>query len=160
MAVLAVALTVTACSGSRAGGALVLDGRPRPPDEEGVIQEVSRTRLVLDGGRAYRITPSLQAFSTQTLQAVPILGREGQFVHVGTKGATAVWIATVADVFPGDPPVAYYTGTLDDVQGDRVAFRDGTVLRLGPGVRPPPGAGFVQVEIDPVAHVVRRLSSP
>lgn len=141
-------------------GRLVLDGRPRVPDQEGVVVEVSRERITLDGGRTYRVSPKLQSFATQTMQAVPLLGRKGQFVHVGLDGDTMVWFATVADSFPGEPPTAYYTGVLKKVSDGRAYFRDGTVLRLGEGVEPPVPNGFLQVEIDPKAHVVRRMARP
>lgn len=141
-------------------GAVVLDGRPRLPDEEGIVEEVSRDRITLDGGRTYRVSPKLQSFATQTMQAVPLLGREGQFVHVGLDGDTMVWFATIAEPFPGEPPTAYYTGVLEKIQGGRAYFRDGTVLSMADAVTSPVAKGFVQVEIDPVAREVRKLALP
>ena len=146
--------------GGGGDGRLVLDGRPRVPDEEGIVTAVSRTEITLDGERTFKVSPKLQSFATQTMQAVPLLGREGQFVHIGVEGETMVWFATVAEPFPGEPPTAYYTGILEKVDAGRAYFRDGTVLRLADGVDPPVDEGFVQVEIDPSASVVRKLTLP
>ena len=152
---------LSACSkDGGADGGVVLDGRPRFPDQEGIVEAVSRTSLTLDGGRTYRVSPELQSFATQTMEAVPLLGREGQFVHVGLEDGTVVWFATIAEPFAGDPPTAYYTGHLVRIDDGRAIFRDGTVLRLGADVSSPAPSGFVQVEIDPVGRVVRGIALP
>jgi hypothetical protein len=138
---------------------VVLDGRPRVPDDEGVVVSVSRARLVLDDGRSYRIGPDLQSFSSQTMQAVPILQRKGQYVHVGADGHRARWVAAVGDVVRGDPDVVYFTGRVRSVEDRRLIFRDGTVLRLAPGVESP-SPGFVIATIDPRRHLVTTVSLP
>lgn len=159
--VIGLSLLAAGCSrDSGDDGRLVLDGRPRVPDEEGIVVSVTREEITLDGGRTFKVSPKLQSFATQTMEAVPLLGREGQFVHIGVEDDTMVWFATVADPFPGEPPTAYYTGILEKVEGQRAYFRDGTVLRLADGVEAPVQEGFLQVEIDPSAHLVRKLSLP
>ncbi|MDQ1374676.1 MAG: hypothetical protein QOJ09_2014 [Actinomycetota bacterium] len=155
-ALVAVALLAGACHHARADR-VVLDGRPRYPDVEGVVQSVSVKRIVLDGGRSYAVSPNLQSFSTYTLETTPLLGRLHQYVQVGLQGHTAVWVAGVGAVVrsPSAPPAAYYLGHLVRVQGRRAVFRDGTVLRLGTGVTASPGQ--VRVEIDPDRHVARAI---
>lgn len=150
----------SAASAEAPSSTVPLDGTPRLPDAEGIVIEMTRSELTLDGGRTYPVSRRLQSFSTQTGQLVPALGREGQYVHVGIEGGTVVWFAPIAEVFEGEVPVAYYTGQLDRIVDGRARFRDGTVLRLADGVAASPGPGIVQVEIDPVARVVRRVSRP
>src|SRR5688500_15904782 len=58
---------------------LVLDGRPRLPDAEGVVEKISFEQITLDGGRSYEVRKDLQSFSTYTLEAVPMLHRLGQY---------------------------------------------------------------------------------
>lgn len=157
---LVVLVAAGACSRKGPSDTLVLDGRPRLPDAEGVVVHVSRERIVLDGGRAYSVSPALRSFSTQTMATVPVLGRENQFVHLGLRGDTMVWIAIVGAVLPGDPPVIYYTGSLREVKGGRAYFADGTVLGLAPGVAAPVKSGFLQVSIDPKSHLVSALKLP
>ena len=146
------------CGGGGEEAAVVLDGSPRHADDEGVVTAVSRERLTLDGQRTYRVSRELQAFSTRTLEAVPLLGRSGQYVLVGVDGETVEWLASVGGVLrvPGRPAVAYYTGVLERVVGRRAEFADGTVLQMGPGIDVPE-AGQVRAEIDVEAHEVRRL---
>ena len=47
---LAGALTLAGCARSDSHR-LVLDGRPRPPDAEGVVEKISFDSVTLDGGR-------------------------------------------------------------------------------------------------------------
>lgn len=157
-AVLAV-LLLPACGGDGDDQRVVLDGRPRHPDDQGVVTAVSFERIELAGERTYEITRDLQSFSTQTMQALPILHRKGQFVHVGLDGKRAVWIAAVGSVL-GDPPAVYYAGKLERVVDGELIFEDGTVLGLGKGVRPPVPSGFVQVDIDPDSGTARSVSQP
>lgn len=138
---------------------LVLDGRPRVPDAEGIVVAVSRTRLELDGGRKFELDSNLQSFSTQTMAAVPILQRKGQYVHVGADGKRARWVAAVGDVVRGPPDVVYFTGRLIARTEKRLTFADGTVLRLAPGVEGP-AKGFVIATIDPQRHLVTAVSTP
>ena len=147
----------SACSAS-SSHRVVLDGRARYPDAEGVVVSVTPQQLTLDGGRTYRVSSVVQSFSSETLATVPLLQRSGQYVQVGLDGRTAVWVAAVGAVFTSSPPLVYYQGVLVRIDAKRRAvFRDGTVLQLKPGV---PGAapGFARAEIDPAAHLVVRLA--
>lgn len=141
---------------------VVLDGRPRIPDVEGVVEQVSFEKITLDGGRSYGVRKDLQSFSTYDLAAVPMLQRSGQYVHLGLDGKKVAWMAMIGEVIegPGAAPVVYYNGVLLRLEGDRAIFRDGTVLQLADGVTSPVGAGFVRAELDPSLHRVRALVLP
>ena len=140
---------------------LVLDGRPRPPDVEGVVEKISFERVTLDGGRTFEVRKDLQSFSTYDLAAVPMLQRLGQYVHLGLDGKKVAWMAMIGEVVRGSgAPVVYYNGVLVRLDGDRVIFRDGTVLQLADGVTSPVEAGFVRAELDPALHRVRALVVP
>jgi hypothetical protein len=156
---LALALALAACSGD-ADPALVLDGRVRVPDAEGVVDAVSHAQLTLDG-RRYRVSSKLQAFSTYTLEATPIAGRRDQYVQVGLDGDTVVWLAAFGAVVrpPGGSDAVYYTGVFQRMDDGRAVFRDGSSVRLGRGVPVPERGTRVQLEIDPVRHEARRLTA-
>jgi hypothetical protein len=138
----------------------VLDGSPRYPDREGVITDVSLTELVLNGRDHFTVDPKLQCFSTYTLESVPLLGRKNQYVQLGVKGTRVTWVASFAAVvhLPAQSPVVFYTGRLVRVDDQRRAiFRDGSVLRLAPGVAVPKVASVLRAEIDPASQRVRAL---
>lgn len=159
----AAALVAVALAGAcqRGGdGRVPLDGSPRVPDAEGIVTEVTREQLVLDGDRTYGIGDELQSFSSQTMKAVPVLQRKGQYVHIGADGDRIVWIAAVGSVVPGDPPLVYYTGELESISDGRATFVEGTVLRLRRGVKAPVDTGFVIAEIDPALRQVVALRLP
>ena len=141
---------------------LVLDGSPRHPDAEGVVEQISFDRITLDGGRSYDVAKDLQSFSTYDLAAVPMLHRLGQYVHVGLNGNEVEWMAGIGVVVrnPGVPPVVYYNGVLVRLDDDRAIFRDGTVLRLADGVTSPVERGLVRAELDPSLHRVRAIVLP
>ena len=146
---------------SRHDDRLVLDGRPRIPDEEGVVEQISFDRVTLDGGRSFAIQKDLQSFSTYDLAAVPMLHRLGQYVQLGLNGKKVAWMAGIGVVVRGTaPPVVYYNGVLVRLEGDRATFRDGTVLQLADGVTSPVGSGQVRAELDPSLHRVRVLVQP
>ena len=161
-AVLAAMALLTACSRGDASSDLVLDGRPRPPDAEGVVEKISFEEITLDGGRTYEVSKELQSFSTYDLAAVPMLHRLGQYVHLGLDGKQVVWMAGIGVVVrtSGAPPVVYYNGHLLRREGRRANFRDGTVLQLAEGVTAPVETGLVRAEIDPAHHEVRALVLP
>jgi hypothetical protein len=140
---------------------LVLDGRPRIPDVEGVVEQISFERVTLDGNRTFAVEKDLQSFSTYDLAAVPMLHRLGQYVQLGLNGKKVEWMAGIGVVVRGTaPPVVYYNGVLLRVEDDRAIFRDGTVLRLADGVTTRVGTGLVRVEIDPALHRVRSVVLP
>ena len=140
---------------------LVLDGRPRFPDVEGVVEQISFERITLDGGRSYGVRKDLQSFSTYDLAAVPMLHRLGQYVQLGLDGKKVAWMAMVGEVVRGPAaPVVYYNGVLVRLEGDRAIFRDGTVLQLADGVTSPVDQGFVRAELDPALHRARALVLP
>ncbi len=141
---------------------LVLDGRPRFPDAEGVVEDISFERITLDGGRSYGVSKELQSFSTYDLAAVPMLHRRGQYVQLGLDGKKVAWMAGIGVVVrtPAAPPVVYYNGVLVRLDADRAIFRDGTVLQLADGVTSPVDHGFVRAELDPALHRVLALVLP
>lgn len=133
---------------------LTLDGRPRVPDVEGVVAEVSFTELTMESGDTYEIRRGLRCFSTYTLEPLPLLEREGQYVQLGLDGSRVEWLASIGGVVGTDDPAVYYTGHLVEVEGGRAVFRDGTTFALADGVSAPE-PGFVQVSIDPAEGVLR-----
>ena len=154
------ALLFTGCARSDSPR-LVLDGRPRVPDVEGVVEQISFEKVTLDGGRSYGVRKDLQSFSTYDLAAVPMLGRLGQYVQVGLDGKKVAWMAMIGEVVRGTgAPVVYYNGVLVRLNGDRAVFRDGTVLQLADGVTSPVETGFLRAELDPALHRVRSLVLP
>jgi hypothetical protein len=158
--VVVAALVLVAC---QRGGShrLVLDGRPRLPDAEGIVEQISFERITLDGGRSYQVRKDLQSFSTYDLAAVPMLHRLGQYVQLGLNGKKVAWLAGIGVVVRGGaPPVVYYNGVLLRREGARAIFRDGTVLELAPGVTSPVDHGLVRAELDPSLHTVRALVLP
>jgi hypothetical protein len=156
----AAAVLLSGCA-KREADRLVLDGRPRIPDVEGVVEQISFERVILDGGRSFAIRKDLQSFSTYDLAAVPLLHRLGQYVQLGLNGKKVAWMAGIGVVVRGAaPPVVYYNGVLVRLDGDRAIFRDGTVLRLADGVTSPVARGLVRAELDPGLHKVRALVLP
>ena len=156
--ILAFLALLTACGGGTQQ--LVLDGRPRMPDAEGVVEKISATRITLDGGRSYGVRGDLQSFSTYDLAPVPMLHRLGQYVQLGLDGDNVAWMAGVGLVVRASPapPVVFYNGRLVRIDsGRRAIFRDGTVLLLAPGVRSTVDEGLVRAEIDPSRHRVSSL---
>lgn len=152
-----VALLPAACTQDRQD-AVKLDGSPRIPDVEGVVRRVDLQSLELTDGRRFTFDRTLQSVSTYTLEPLPILGSEGQFVQMGVDGKKVRWIASVASVVRGSPPSVFYTGRLLRVEDERLIFQDGTTFRMGD--RPPDRfiGSFVVVEIDPDEARVRKLS--
>ena len=150
------------CRSGDAGPALVLDGRPRHPDDEGVVTAVSRRSITLDGSRRYRLSERLQAFSTSTLEAVPVLARHRHYVQVGIEDTEVQWLAAFSVVVraPGAPATVYYVGTVARLEtGRKLVFADGSVLALATGVAVPPAGTTARAEIDPEHHWVRALTA-
>lgn len=158
---LAVLFALGACAGGdgqTAAGPIPLDGTPRHPDVEGVVEAIADdfSTITLDGDRVYELSPALQSFSTIDASIQPVRRRLGQYVLAGLDGDRMVWIAGVSAVVEaGDAPrVAYYTGNLVEVVDDRAIFEDGTVLTVDDGISAPDDATAVIVTIDAERHVV------
>jgi hypothetical protein len=144
-----VALTASACGGDDEPS-IALDGSPRVPDDQGVVTEVSDEEIVLDGKRKFDVSDDLKAFSTYTLEAIPLAQRQGQYVQVGLDGDTVEWLALIGE--PLEDRV-YYTGEIEEIDGDQLVFADGTVLTLDSGVEAPE-SGRVRAVINPQKRVV------
>lgn len=148
----AFALGFSACGGGDDGGpAIALDGSPRIPDAEGVVTEVSEDEIVLDGKRTFDVADDLVAFSTYTLEAIPLAQREGQYVQLGLDGETVEWLALIGEPLEGR---VYYTGEVEETDGEQIIFADGTVLVLDSGAKPPAAGERVRAVIDPNKRVV------
>ena len=163
LAILGVAALVLlgACGGGDDdGGRVVLDGRPRIPDAQGVVSDVSRESIALENGKRWKLVDEPQSFSTYTLATVNLLQRKGQYVQLGLDGDRVAWVAAIGAVAELDPPVVFYNGQLERIDGRDAVFKDGTVLRLAPDVRSPVVKGAVRAEIDPARGVVRRIAIP
>ncbi len=161
LALLPLLSNLASCSRGDASPELVLDGRPRLPDAEGVVEQISFEEITLDGGRTYDVSRQLQSFSTYDLAATPMLHRLGQYVHLGLDGGTVEWMAGIGVVVRGPgAPVVYYNGFFLRRDGGRAIFRDGTALRLADGVTVPNGQGLLRAELDPARHEVRALVRP
>jgi hypothetical protein len=148
-AVASIAVLVGGCGGHSS---------ERRPDVEGVVTAVDVHQVTVDG-TSYPVSPRLRSFAAGTGQTVPLLWRAGQYVQVGLKRHTAVWIEGIGAVVrvEGHPPAVYFTQVLRRVSGGKAVFADGTILRLG-STRPPAHLPVrVQVEIDPAAHAIRRF---
>jgi hypothetical protein len=164
----ALAAVVVACTlllGGCAGGgashhakAVVLDGRPRYPDDEGLLKAVNTKELRIDG-RRYQVSQNIQAFSSSTTETVSLLSRLGQYAQVGVNGKKVVWIAmySAAAELPGRPKLAFHVGTLVRVDKGRGIFKDGSVLKLGSSQAPANLPASVRAEIDVARHRVDKL---
>lgn len=137
----------------------MLDGRPRYPDVEGVATAITTRRITIDHRHSYEVSRDFLSFSTYTLKLEPMLGRVGQYVQLGLSGDRVVWMAGVGAVVQTARPEVIYTGTFLRQQGDRLVFRDGTVLRVAPSLVPPPSGTFVEVAIDAATHRVVRVTA-
>ncbi|MBA3655409.1 MAG: hypothetical protein H0W70_14595 [Actinobacteria bacterium] len=140
---------------------LVLDGRPRYADDQGVVTTLDSQHIVLDGKRSHRLTDKVRVFATATMEPVPLSGRLGQYVQLGLKGDTIAWVATFTAIvqLPGTPRLAFHIGTLERVDAKRRAiFRDGTVLALDEEAAAPPSVPVkVRADIDVDLHRIREL---
>ena len=124
------------------------------PDEEGVVASVSRRSLALEGGRTYKLTDKLVAFSTYNRHTISVLGTKGDYVHLGLDGDTVVWVGRIGKVIDNAAqPVVIYQGQLRKIDGARLEFADGTVLRLADNLdlTDALGPGVSEVAIDPHA---------
>lgn len=153
------AITLGACGGGGAPSAdIKLDGTARVPDAEGIVAKASIDGITLDGGRKYDVSKKLISFSTYNLQLVPLVRMIGSYVHIGLKDKKVVWIAKVGVVTRDADKhgTVVYQGHLVSTRGQRMTFRDGTVLTLKRGLTPPADAtGSTYVVIDADRHYVQ-----
>jgi hypothetical protein len=155
---LALAFVLAACGGSSDSPVVKLDGSPRVPDAEGVVQSASAGGIRLDGGRSYGVSKNLIAFSTYDREPIQLARVRGSYVQVGLRKGTVVWLARIGLVTPGasGKAVVQYQGNLVRVRDRRMEFRDGTVLKLAPELKAPERVtGSTFVVIDPKRHVVQ-----
>ena len=166
---LALTVALVACGGGSGSGTAApvtyvrLDGTPRVPNDEGVVTAMADdlSTFTLDDLRTYHTDPSMQSFSTVDGSTQPLKRRLHQYVQVGLRGTTALWVAGIADVVAtdGQPGVAYYTGVPARVSNREVDFADGTVLILATSVDPPPIGALVLATIDVASHKVSALAA-
>lgn len=146
---------------------VAVDGSPRAPDDAGVLTSLADDfgSLVLDGGTAYEVSPSVQSFASIDGSTQPLRGRVGQYVHVGLDGDAVVWVAGLGAVvrLDGQPEEVVYLGRITAVRGSVIELQDGTVLELAAGVEVPgeasredplPAVITIDVASDRVVEVV------
>jgi hypothetical protein len=143
-------------SACRGGGAeppaVILDGRPRPPDDEGIMTEVAADHLVLDGRTRLKVSGKLIAFASSTGQVTNLYQRRNQYVQVGVRSGTVVWLGAVGAILPGPRPFVLYQGNVLTDEGGRLTMEDGTVLRAHPEL--PPVTGRLSLRLDVTTHEV------
>jgi hypothetical protein len=150
-------LALAACSGS-SDPVVKLDGSPRTPDAEGVVLEASASGITLDGNREYEVSKKLISFSTYNHEVVPLASTVGAYVQAGLDDRTIVWISKIGPVATdaSGHKTVQYQGDLVDVAPPRLIFKDGTVLRLAAGLKPPADPeGPTYAVIDADKHVVQ-----
>lgn len=155
--VIAAALTTGACGGGTKA-VVRLDGSPRHADVEGVVVTAGAGGITLDHKRAFAVSKQLVSFSTYNHKLVPLASMIGAYVQAGLKDKTIVWISKIGPVSTdaSGHRTAQYQGTLVKVDGADFVFKDGTVLRLSAGLRPPADPlGPLYAVIDADKHVIQ-----
>ncbi len=150
------ALVMSGCGSS--DPVVKLDGSPRLPDAEGIVQTASINGITLDGERRFAVSKKLISFSTYNYKPVQLASTIGAYVQVGTNDDTVVWLSKVGPVRTDDAghKTVQYQGDLVAVDGARLTFKDGTVLRLAKGLKPPADPlGPTYAVIDAAKHVVQ-----
>ncbi|MEY2424637.1 MAG: hypothetical protein QOI61_209 [Actinomycetota bacterium] len=150
------ALAMSGCGSS--DPVVKLDGSPRVPDTEGIVQKASVNGITLDGNRRYGVSKKLISFSTYNQKPAPLVSTIGSYVQVGMNGDTVVWLAKIGPVQADSSghKTVQYQGDLVSVNGARLTFKDGTVLRLAKGLTPPADPlGPTYAVIDADKHVVQ-----
>ena len=153
----AVAFTLSACGGS-SPAAVKLDGSPRHADVEGIVVTAGASGITLDGQRKFAVSDKVISFSTYNRKLVPLVSTRGAYVQAGVKGNTVVWISKIGPVSAdaSGHRTVQYQGTLVKVAGAELIFKDGTVLRLGAGLKAPANPlGPVYAVIDADKHVIQ-----
>jgi hypothetical protein len=159
-AVLALSSAVVACGGGAQAPEIVLDGSPRRANAEGVVTDVTFERMTLDGTRTFDVDPKLRCFDSGNLKSVPLLQRKGTYVQAGVAGHKVSWIAGYSAVveLPAKPKLAFHIGTVKSASAGEVVFKDGSVLKLAPGVAALPAGTSARAEIDVEHHQVSVLA--
>jgi hypothetical protein len=146
------AIGLSACGGS-AAPVVKLDGSPRIPDAQGIVERASINGITLDGGRRYGVSRKLISFSTYNRKLLPLVRMIGGYAQVGLTGDTVVWIAKIGVVSrdASGHGTVQYQGDLVTANGSALTFRDGTVLTLAKGLHAPAdpeGATYVVIDAD------------
>ncbi len=137
---------------------IALDGSPREPDGEGIVEKVSLEEITIDG-QTFGLSRNLLAFNTYTLEALPVLSTQGSYVQIGVKSDKVVWLAQVARVLTADgEPQAFYRGTLVAKEDRMLTFQDGTVLQASKDLPIPAVGSIVVADLDVRARVVKGFS--
>jgi len=165
MLVVVLLVALAACSGASGSGSATpvtyvrIDGSARVPNDEGVVTAMADdlSTITLDNTRTYHTDRAMQSFSTIDGSTQPLRRRLNQYVQVGVRGETVLWVAGIAAVVApeGQAAVAYYTGVPVEIDGRRVDFADGTVLTLAAGVGAPTKGVLTLATIDVATHKVR-----
>lgn len=135
----------------------ILDKGARFPDVEGVVSDVSFEAVTIQG-KAFRIRKDVESFTTREHKITPLIHWKDRYVHVGLDDQSNVeWIAGIGVVTKTDPPVVFYSGTFERAEKGRAIFKDGTVLRLGEGVKPPRKGRKAVANIDPSTRRITKF---
>ncbi|MEY2467605.1 MAG: hypothetical protein QOF21_303 [Actinomycetota bacterium] len=156
LGIIAVAIFGSACSSSPAS--IKLDGSPRVPDVEGVVQKASAAGITLDGARTYEVSPKLASFSTYNQRVVSLKSTLGKYVQLGVDDGEVKWLSLIGVVNADEAghQTVVYQGELVAVRDSRFDFKDGTVLRLANGLTPPKDPlGRTIVVIDAKRHLIQ-----
>ena len=153
------ALALLAACNSSSPPAVLLDGSPRVPDVEGVVQKASKAGITLDGNRKFTVSDKLISFSTYNQRVVPVGSTVGKYVQLGVDDGQAKWLALIGVVSTDETAggeTVRYQGELTKVVGHRFEFKDGTVLRLASNLTAPDDPlGLTYVVIDAKRRVIQ-----
>lgn len=153
----ATAIASGACGGS-SGAVVKLDGSPRRPDAEGIVVKASINGITLDGNRRFGVSKKLVSFSTYNHDVVPLASTVGSYVQAGVDDGTVVWLGKIGPVAvdASGHHTVQYQGELVDIDAPNLIFEDGTVLRLGKGLKAPADPfGVTYAVIDADEHVIQ-----
>lgn len=158
-----VALALAFAASCTNGNSGVLEtGKPRIPDDAGVVTDSTLTRIQLDGKRNYTIADKVESFKTRSHQITSLLAWEGKYVHLGLDAKKQVtWIAGIGTVLKGTKDAVYYSGIVDKIESSkrRLYFDDGTVLQFDGRLHPPGKGTEVVCVLDPAVGVVTKVTA-
>lgn len=131
---------------------------PRIPDAEGVVTDVNNEKIEINGKNTYEISQEVESFrALETHEVTPLAHLQGRYVHLGIKDDLVVWITGIGLVIPGPPKEVFFPGRFLKMVAGRALFRDGTTLKLAPGVTIPKRGDQVDATIDPTKDLVVEL---